>query len=273
MATCTLDVASVPGASSAADALTALAGEAWGHAVAGERLEAGATWAEQLARWGDRVWLAGRGPGLHGLPPWNLAATDEDLRRRALAEAGEVLRAAAGRGASHHLLPAGWAVPGPPGGGGTVAWSQALEQLCRSLDAVATLADARGIRVSLILQGPGPDRRLGAHWQELAGVLARLGAPPLGVLADLDAHVAAAARRDDAPLPELAALAPWLHGVRITAAHGALMNPDHPCTQLVTRLPAPPEAVVMAPQGLDRPALRAVLAAARAGWPPPGATG
>ncbi|MEB3330712.1 MAG: TIM barrel protein [Candidatus Sericytochromatia bacterium] len=247
MAPCCFDVASVPHTTTAAEGLEALAHAGWPLALAGERRRAGLTWRASLGGWGERCWLEGRGPGPHRLPPWNLAAAEADVRRHAVREALEVLREAAARGARHHLLPAGWALAGHPGLSEAVSVPRALDQLCRSLDTLAELADARGIGLGVMLEGTGSNASLGTRWDDVLTVLGRVAAPPLGIIVDLDALWQRADHAEADPEAQLRALAPLAHGLRLTAVKEALKAPEGGPLRLLRTLPTPPPPLLLAP--------------------------
>jgi sugar phosphate isomerase/epimerase len=256
MFTCCLDVASVPSATSADEAIEALAHAGWQLALAGERLDAGSRWPTVLAHWGERCWLAGRGPGPHPLPAWNLAATDEDVRGRAVREALERLREAATRGASHHVLSAGWAVSGHPPAGEPVTLARAFDQLSRSLDVLAELADARGLKISIVLGKEGNVSPLGTRWEDVQAVVARVAAPPLGVMLDLEALLVRADRADAEPTALLGALLPLVHSLRLATKADVLRDPDHAIARLLRGLPSPPPVMVLAPGDVRGQTLR-----------------
>jgi sugar phosphate isomerase/epimerase len=190
------------------------------------------------------------------LPPWNLAATDEDVRGRAVREALEKLREAATRGASHHVLSAGWAVSGHPPTGEPVPMGRAFDQLSRSLDTLAELADARGLKISIVLGKEGSVSPLGARWEDVQAVVARVAAPPLGLMLDLEALLLRADRADADAAVLLGAMLPLLHSLRITTKADALRDPGHAIAHLVRGLPSPPPILVLAPAEMRGQTLR-----------------
>lgn len=156
-------------------------------------------------------------------PRWNLAATDEAWRRRSLEEATEHLRRAAGAGSPFYSLHGGYLLSSTVGPGGealgaTTTPRRALDQLCRSLDRLASTADNLGLPL-LVENGAGPH----AVWHDpetIGRTLERLGAPPLGLLLDV-AHLLlfCQAKRWE-PEPVLGALKPYVKAVELSRTDG-----------------------------------------------------
>lgn len=137
----------------------------------------------------------------------NLAALEEDSRRRALKACHEAILRSADMGIGTYAVAAGWShessalralnVVGAPG-----SRQKAQSQLLRSLDKLATLADERGIRLAIRNMPPETEGMLSAP-AEIRTVLSMLQAPQVNLYLDLDAlELAALAKRAD---PEVAA--------------------------------------------------------------------
>lgn len=129
-------------------------------------------------------------------PRANLAAGDEDFRLRSIRLVEEVMTRCAELGIKHLSLMPGFALeetwdetrPSHP-----VPRERALDKLLRSLDRLATVADARGMSLSLTNSDMRKSSMLLGEVPEIRGVLEALQVPFLGVQADLG-HALAWAR-------------------------------------------------------------------------------
>jgi sugar phosphate isomerase/epimerase len=174
-----------------ATALESLARLGVTRAVAGPGRAKGDRWETEAARYGAGLWLHHAAFLTPDAPRWNLASSDEDFRKRTLDQAIETMKEAAGLGGTAYSLHPGYALAltvGPDGKPASedVPRERALEQLCRSLDKLATVADDLGIAL-LVENRPGPRGGLGL-WMEPAEInrtLDRVDAPPLGLLFDV----------------------------------------------------------------------------------------
>lgn len=160
-------------------------------AVAGPGRGRGDDWPAEAARYGAGLLLHHACFAGTDQPYWNLAAGDEDMRRRAVEGACETMREAAALGGPFYSVHPGYALELTVGAdrkpvGAEISRSRALDQLCRSLDRLAGLADDLGLPL-LIENRPGA-RGSVPLWQEPAEIhqtLDRVGAPPLGLLLDV----------------------------------------------------------------------------------------
>lgn len=137
-----------------------------------------------LVRHGMAVWLDGVPAAPMAL---NLAAGDEDLRRRMVARVRDFLPRAGAAGAIALTLPPGYALEETRQGAlpsAAIAPERARDQLLRSLDALAPDAERAGVPLWLS-HGDGQDAAaLGAAPELLAGVCRTLQIPWLGVVLD-----------------------------------------------------------------------------------------
>lgn len=224
--------------------LATVAGDAVAALEALERLELprarlaaglprGEAWAQAHRGWDGRLLLHHACLAEPDAPRWNLAAGDDPLRLRAVGEAAETMRVAAGLGAPFYSLEAGWALALTHDGddrpvGVTTTPRRAEDQLCRSLDRLAGLADDLGLR---LLVEPAPlvpaERPAFAEPERMRAVLERLGAPPLALQVDLPALVATARRIGEDPEAILDFLKPWLAALVLhRGRHQALREAD-----------------------------------------------
>lgn len=197
--------------------------------------------------------ILGEAPGVElaigaFLPPGpsrpNLCAGDDDLRRASVGRYKDAIARAAELGIPAFALSPGWALEQSASlagelVGAPIGRARAESQLERSLDALAEFAQGRGIRLSILNQGPSgrPVLTLPA---EIARVLAIVAAPDLGLL--LDGPRFEAACRPEGLDPEVgaAALLGLVVGVQVDAAlaargwirsllaAGGQQNPDLP---------------------------------------------
>lgn len=118
---------------------------------------------------------------------WNLAARDEDVRKRSVAKAGEAIRLAGALGSPFYSLHAGFALETTLTPEGKVAGPEtdrkrALDQLMRSLDTLASQAD--NAHVALYLENSYRAEGLLQTPQEVRQTFERLGAGHTGLLFD-----------------------------------------------------------------------------------------
>ncbi|MFP5500890.1 MAG: sugar phosphate isomerase/epimerase family protein [Candidatus Sericytochromatia bacterium] len=217
-----VSTANPPASLDAASALDAIA--AWGcsHALVVPGRMPGPHFQAEGERWDGRLALTHgclEAPG----EPWNLADRDEALRKRSVSRTMETLRLAASLGCPFvalepaHALDGGRPIAGRqprPGADET----KALDQLCRSLDVLASQADTLGLALYM------KNGALGAAlWQQPEGIertLDRLGAPPIGLLLDVGhALIASHARRYE-PEPVVEAMAPFARAVAVSRNDG-----------------------------------------------------
>jgi sugar phosphate isomerase/epimerase len=159
--------------------------------------EPGPRWGALAAQHAERLALHHDCLVAPGEPRWNLAASDEGLRRRAVDGAMAAMRQAAELGAPFYSVHPGWALTltldaeGHPTGP-EQSRAKAHDHLCRSLDRLASLADDLGLK--LLVENTAGSRKTAVHlstlplWQEpdeIHQTLDRLAAPPLGLLLDV----------------------------------------------------------------------------------------
>jgi len=162
-------------------------------------------WSHAARRWEGRLVLRGAFMNPADAPRWNLAARDEDLRGKALAAATEHLRQAADLGAPYLAVPGGWCLElthdhrgvafGP-----TTSPARARDQLCRSLDHLASRAEKLGLDLLVELEADAPRSGVVLGDPEaVAAVMARVDAGPLGLYVDLPKLLATAKRHGEEP--------------------------------------------------------------------------
>lgn len=217
-----VSTANPPAALDAASALDALA--AWGgsHALVVPGRVPGLQFRREAERWDGRLALTHgclEAPG----EAWNLADRDEALRKRSVTRAMETLRLAAALGCPFvalepaHALDGGRPLPGRPQRPGADE-TKALDQLCRSLDALASLADTLGL--ALYMKNGAGGTALWQQPEDIERTLDRLGAPPLGLLLDVGhALIASHARRFE-PEPVVDMMAPFARAVAVSRNDG-----------------------------------------------------
>lgn len=262
-----VDLAAIAEVPDAAAALRALDRLEITRAQVGPGRPVGDGWAAEAARWEGRLLLHHACLADAAHPRWNLAAGDEEIRKRSVAEAAEALRVAAGLGAPFYAVHAGWALkltrgPDDKPAGDTITPLRARDQLCRSLDRLAELADRRGIGLLVENAPDAPaDRPVFADPELMPAVLERLGAAPLGILLDLPALVITARRRAEEPETLLDHLRPHVRALEIHRGdgvrrrHGALRENDLELA-LAKRAGGLALPVILAPRDLSPDALR-----------------
>lgn len=191
-----LSTASVSAADSAS-ALEAMTRLGITHAWVSPGRTRGDRWLSEAGRFGDRLVLHHACLESPDAFHWNLAASDEDLRKRSCDRAADALKHAAELGSPFYSLHPGYALSltldeaGRPTGN-EQSRPKALDQLCRSLDRLAGLAD--DLKLGLYVENMPGARKLSTTlstlplWQEpdeILQTLDRLAAPPLGVLLDV----------------------------------------------------------------------------------------
>lgn len=192
----------VPDATAALEALDRLEVQ---RAQAGPGLLLGDGWGVASRRWSERLLLHHACLAAPEAPRWNLAAGDDALRRQAVDEAAEALRASADLGAPFYAVHGGWALelthdPKDRPVGDAISPVRARDQLCRSLDRLAVLAEARGIALLVETAPNVPAQRPAfADPEAMLAVLDRVGAPHLRLLLDLPALVITARRLAEEP--------------------------------------------------------------------------
>lgn len=275
-----VDLAAVAGTGDAVSALRTLDRLEVPLAQAGPGRQPGEAWLAESRRWSERLLLHHACLGEPDAPRWNLAAADEELRGLAVAEAAEALRVAAGLGAPFYSVHAGWALrltrdaAGRPVGD-TITPTRAQDQLCRSLDRLAGLADGLGLRLLVELAPFVPaERPAFADPEQVRALLERLAAPPLALLLDLPALVITARRMGEEPETVLEYLRAWIgaielhHGDGKGRRHLPLRETDLELglARLAGGLAKP---VVLAPRDLSEAALRDQIALALEVLAPP----
>lgn len=121
-------------------------------------------------------------------PRANLAALDEDYRRRSLQLVEEVMKRAAAIGIKRLSLMPGYALEetlDEARPSRDVPRARALEQLMRSMDRLAERADAQGLKLALTNSSMRHPAMLLGDADEITAVLGALQVPFLGVQADL----------------------------------------------------------------------------------------
>ncbi len=191
--------------------------------------------------------LAAHGTFLPSEEPFgpNLAAGDEDYRRRSVRRLEEHLAFCAERGIPRYTFLAGYALeethdPAVPSR--VVSANRARDQLLKSLDRLAEFADARGVALGLMNGDARRAEMLGCEASELAGILDTLQIPFLGLRLDVG-HLLLAARRRGFEVEEFAAvLRGRVVGLRlheVSKADGAhrLPVPEGPVEELLASHP------------------------------------
>jgi sugar phosphate isomerase/epimerase len=209
-----------------AHALEALARLGVTRAVAGPGRLPGDAWETEASRFGAGLWLHHAAFLTPDAPRWNLASSDEGFRKATLDQAAETMRAAAALGGAFYTVHPGYALAltvGPDGkpASDEVPRERALEQLCRSLDRLATLADDLGIGL-LVENRPGPRGGLGL-WMEPAEInrtLDRVAAPPLGLLLDVGHLLLSCRGRRWEPEPVLEELKGRVRAIEVSRNDG-----------------------------------------------------
>lgn len=182
-----LATACLPDVADGASALLALAD--WGAPLASwsPGRPVGRDRARAEERWGGRMLLhhacLEEPDGLI----WNLAARDEDVRKRSLAMASDAVRHAAVLGCPFYSLHAGFAIEttltptGVPAGPPSDR-TKAYDQLLRSIDSLASVADNH--KLPLLLENSARREGLLSVPDEVERWFHRLGAPHVGILLD-----------------------------------------------------------------------------------------
>lgn len=209
-----------------ADSLEQLARLGVTRAVAGPGRGRGDRWSTEAARFGAGLLLHHACFAPADQPYWNLAAGDEDMRRRAVEGASETMREAAALGGPFYSVHPGYALELTVGAdrkpvGVETSRSRALDQLCRSLDRLAELADDLGIAL-LVENRPGARGTL-PMWQEPAEIhqtLDRVGAPPLGLLLDVGHLLLSCRARHWEPEPVVEELKGRVRAIEISRNDG-----------------------------------------------------
>lgn len=157
----------------------------------------GDRWAAESSRFGERLVLHHSALESPDAFHWNLAAGEEDLRQQSCDRAIDAMRFAAELGSPFYSLHPGYALSrtldadGRPTGN-EISRTRALDQLCRSLDRLAVLAD--DLNLGLYVENMAGARKLSLTlstlplWQEpdeILQTLDRVAAPPLGLLLDV----------------------------------------------------------------------------------------
>lgn len=189
----------------------------------------------------------------------NLAAGDEDVRRRSVAAVQATLEWAPDAGAHLVVVEAGDALleaAHPAASSEAIPPARARDQLLRSLDRLGAIADRRGVALGVRNADGARAAQLGVDPAEIAELLAMLAIPALGFSLDWGALETASARRGFG-LERLEACAPragiWLRE-RVQGRWATLRD----ASRLEAWLRACPELAsqpwVMAPDaaGLDR---------------------
>jgi sugar phosphate isomerase/epimerase len=226
-----VDLGAVAGADDATAALEALDRLEIRRAQVGPGPRLGEGWAAARRRWEGRLLLHHACLALPEEPRWNLAAGDDDLRGQAVAGATLALEASADLGAAFYAVHAGWMLqltrgPDDRPVGRTTSPLRARDQLCRSLDRLAAVADRLGIDLLVETAPAIPDERaVLADPEGMVAVLDRLQAPPLGLLADLPALVITARRLAEDPEVVLAYLGDRVRAVELH--HGDAVRTRH----------------------------------------------
>lgn len=152
---------------------------------------------------------------LHGP---NLAAGDEDFRRRSVRRLEAHLAFCADRGLSRYTFMAGSALEetfAPDAASRPISRARAIDQLLKSLDRLATVADDYGVAIGLMNGESRRPEQLGCDAPELMGILDALQVPFLGIRLDV-AHLALSAeRRRLDPAAFIARLGDRLVGLRL----------------------------------------------------------
>lgn len=151
----------------------------------------------------------------------NLAAGDEDYRRRSVRRLEAHLDLCAERGVARYTFMAGDALletfdPQTPSRPSDRL--KARDQLLKSLDRLAQVAERRGVALGLMNGDASREEMLGCEAAELAGILDALQVPFLGLRLDV-AHLGLAAARRSFEIEEfIAQLSDRLVGLRLHEA-------------------------------------------------------
>lgn len=127
----------------------------------------------------------------------NLAAGDEDFRKRSVRRLEAHLAFCADRGIARYTFMAGDALEetrDPAAESRPIDRERARDQLLKSLDRLATMADGLGVALGLMNGDARRPESLGCDAAELLGILEALQVPFLGVRLDV-AHLALSSER------------------------------------------------------------------------------
>lgn len=202
----------------------------------------GDEWPALSRRWEGRLLL--RGAFMYGedLPRWNLSARDEDLRGKAVIAATEALRVAADLGATMYAVPAGWCLEltrdergqafGLP-----ITPMRARDQLCRSLDRLAAMAESLGLGLLAEVEADLPRSGVVLGDPEgIVAVLARVDAGPLGLYVDLPKVLATARRHGEEPEVVLDLFSKHIRAIGLHAGAGKPLAEKDVAWELAKRL-------------------------------------
>ena len=204
----------IEGAEDQAEALDRLEALGVTHAFVSPGRPPGARFMRVAERWEGRLILHHACLQPPGAPPWNLAASDADARAIAVKQASDTLRTSSELGATAYSLLPGYALETTRGRPSPTSRVRALDQLARSLDALANLADALRLPVWIENQpGDRNDPRLWIEPGEMRKTLERLDAPPLGLLLDVSHWQLACQARHWEPEPVLDEIRPFVRAV------------------------------------------------------------
>lgn len=193
----------------------------------------------------------------------NLAAGDEDFRKRSVRRLEAHLAFCADRGLARYTFMAGDAVEetvDPAAASRPIGRARARDQLLKSLDRLATVADGYGLALGVMNGDARRPEMLGCDAPELRGLLDALQVPFLGVRLDV-AHLSLSAERRHFAADEfLAALRDRIVGLRLHEVTRAgqdhrLPAPDGPTEELLAAHPewhALPMSLDARGVGLDR---------------------
>jgi sugar phosphate isomerase/epimerase len=195
-------------------------------AVVGPGGERGDRWSAEAARFGAGLLLHHACFEPSNEPYWNLASGDESLRKQAVDRAAETMRQAAALGGPFYSLHPGFALeltvgPDRRPVGAEQARSKALDQLCRSLDRLASLAD--DLAIELLLENRPGGRTAVPLWTEPTEIhqtLDRLGAPPLGLLLDVGHLLLSCRARNWEPEPVVEELKGRVRAIEVSRNDG-----------------------------------------------------
>jgi sugar phosphate isomerase/epimerase len=220
---------------SAADSATALAAMDRldiSHAWVSPGRQPGDRWLAEAGRFGDRLVLHHACLEAPDAFHWNLAASDEDLRKRSCDRAAEAMKHAAELGSPFYSLHPGYALSltldetGRPTGN-EQARPKAIDHLCRSLDRLAGIAD--DLKLGLYVENMAGARKLSTTlstlpmWQEpdeILQTLDRLAAPPLGVLLDVGHLILSCRARRWEPEPVVEMLKARVRAIAVSRNDG-----------------------------------------------------
>lgn len=244
----------------------------------------GDDWAVEIRRWSERLLLHHACLAEPEAPRWNLAAGDDDLRTRAVAEAGEALRASADLGAPFYAVHGGWALRLTRDDrdrpyGDTTTLLKARDQLCRSLDRLAVLSEGLGLALLVETAPEVPaERPVFADPEAMLAVLDRVGAAHLALLLDVPALVVTARYRGEAPDQLVAYLgsrigALELHHADAQGKRHLPLGEDDVELALARLAGGFAKPVVLTVRDLPEAALREQIALAREALQPPAPAG